>query len=31
MEKMMPDILAYIAEHPRWRLSLQTHKWIHIP
>ncbi|MEM8897368.1 MAG: 7-carboxy-7-deazaguanine synthase QueE [Bacteroidota bacterium] len=31
MEKMMPAILAYIAEHPRWRLSLQTHKWIQIP
>lgn len=24
-------ILDYISENPIWRLSLQTHKWIHIP
>jgi 7-carboxy-7-deazaguanine synthase len=24
-------ILAYIKEHPEWRLSLQTHKWLGIP
>lgn len=24
-------ILDYIKDHPRWRLSLQTHKWIDIP
>ncbi len=22
--------LAYCLEHPRWRLSLQTHKWLEI-
>jgi 7-carboxy-7-deazaguanine synthase len=21
----------YCMEHPRWRLSVQTHKWIGIP
>ncbi|MEM9935843.1 MAG: 7-carboxy-7-deazaguanine synthase QueE [Bacteroidota bacterium] len=31
MDKMMPLILTYILENPRWSLSLQTHKWIHIP
>ena len=25
------DIIAYIKEHPQWRLSLQTHKLIDIP
>lgn len=24
-------ILDYISEHPQWKLSLQTHKWIQIP
>ncbi|MEL6673608.1 MAG: 7-carboxy-7-deazaguanine synthase QueE [Bacteroidota bacterium] len=24
-------IVAYAKAHPRWRLSLQTHKWIEIP
>ena len=25
------DVVAYILAHPEWRLSLQTHKYIHIP
>lgn len=25
------DVVAYILRHPEWRLSLQTHKYIHIP
>lgn len=25
------EILEYIRYHPRWRLSLQTHKWIEVP
>ena len=25
------DVIAYIKEHPQWRLSLQTHKLIDIP
>lgn len=24
------DVVAYILTHPEWRLSLQTHKYIHI-
>lgn len=24
-------IIDYIKEHPQWRLSLQTHKWIGVP
>lgn len=31
MEKMTPLILDYVKEFPKWRLSLQTHKWIDIP
>jgi organic radical activating enzyme len=30
-EKMMPLIIAYIKENPRWELSLQIHKYIHVP
>jgi organic radical activating enzyme len=30
-EKMMPLILDYIKEHPKWKLSLQTHKYLGIP
>lgn len=29
--EMTPLILDYIKKHPRWRLSLQTHKYIGIP
>ena len=25
------EVIAYIKAHPQWRLSLQTHKLIHIP
>lgn len=25
------EVIDYIKEHPQWRLSLQTHKLIHIP
>ena len=25
------ETVAYILNHPEWRLSLQTHKYIHIP
>ena len=25
------EVVEYIKRHPRWRLSLQTHKLIHIP
>ena len=25
------EVVQYILSHPEWRLSLQTHKFIHIP
>ncbi len=28
---MMPEIVRYIKEHPKWRISLQSHKYMHIP
>lgn len=30
-EQVAPLIIEYIRQHPRWQLSLQTHKYIHIP
>jgi len=30
-ERMMPLIVAYIKQHPQWRMSLQTHKYLNIP
>ncbi len=30
-DKMLPLIIDYIKENPKWRLSLQTHKYIDIP
>lgn len=30
-EAMTPLIIDYIKQHPRWQLSLQTHKYINIP
>ncbi len=30
-EKMMPLIVDYVLKHPRWNISLQTHKIIGIP
>jgi len=31
MPEMTQRILNYIQENPKWRLNLQTHKWIDIP
>ncbi len=28
---MMPKIIEYILEHPKWQISLQSHKYMHIP
>jgi organic radical activating enzyme len=28
---MMPEIIRYIQAHPEWRISLQSHKYMHIP
>ena len=30
-DAMTPLIIEYIQQHPRWQLSLQTHKYINIP
>lgn len=30
-DKILPEIIAYIQQHPKWRLSLQAHKYINIP
>lgn len=30
-DKMLPFLVRYITEHPEWRLSVQTHKYIKIP
>lgn len=30
-EKMMPLIVDFILKNPRWRVSLQTHKYLDIP
>jgi len=30
-EKMIPKIVDYVMNHPQWEVSLQTHKYLHIP
>ena len=30
-EAMMPAIVEYAKAHPRWNISIQTHKYMHIP
>lgn len=30
-EKMLPQLIDYVKEHPRWRISLQAHKFMQIP
>lgn len=30
-KEAMAETAAYVQEHPFWRLSLQTHKWIGLP
>tara|TARA_B100000925_G_scaffold178466_1_gene134700 strand:+ start:78 stop:680 length:603 start_codon:yes stop_codon:yes gene_type:complete len=30
-DELMPKILTFLQENPRWRLSLQTHKFLNIP
>ncbi len=29
--EMMPLIVEYVKEHPEWNISIQTHKYMHIP
>jgi len=28
---MVPLIVEYVKANPRWRISLQTHKYLNIP
>ena len=30
-EQMLPQIIDYIKDNPRWQISLQTHKFMNIP
>ncbi|WP_029037173.1 7-carboxy-7-deazaguanine synthase QueE [Salinimicrobium xinjiangense] len=30
-EKMMPLIVDYVMDNPKWKVSLQTHKYLNIP
>ena len=30
-EKMTPGIVEYVMQHPQWKISLQTHKYLNIP
>lgn len=30
-EKIIPVIVEYVKSHPRWNISVQTHKFMHIP
>lgn len=31
VETMTPLIVDYVKEHPKWELSMQLHKYIHVP
>jgi len=30
-EKMIPQIVDYVMKNPKWKISLQTHKYLNIP
>lgn len=30
-DKMIPEIVAFVMKNPRWKVSLQTHKYLNIP
>lgn len=30
-DKMMPEIVDYVMKNPKWKVSLQTHKYLNIP
>ena len=30
-EKIMPIIVDYVMRNPKWKVSLQTHKYLNIP
>lgn len=29
--KMTPSIIEYVMQHPKWKISIQTHKYLNIP
>jgi len=29
--RMTPELIDYVKQHPRWQVSLQTHKYLDIP
>lgn len=31
VDQMIPLIVEYVKEHPKWEISLQMHKYMHIP
>ena len=30
-DKMIPEIVDYVMKNPKWKISLQTHKYLDIP
>ncbi|TYB73987.1 7-carboxy-7-deazaguanine synthase QueE [Bizionia saleffrena] len=30
-DKMIPEIVNYVMKYPKWKVSLQTHKYLNIP
>jgi organic radical activating enzyme len=30
-EQLLPAIIEYVKNHPKWKISLQTHKYLEIP
>ena len=30
-EALIPEVVEYVKRHPRWNISVQTHKFMHIP
>ena len=30
-EKVLPLMIDFVKDHPEWRISLQTHKFMQIP
>lgn len=30
-DKVVPEIVDYVMKHPKWKVSLQTHKYLNIP
>lgn len=30
-DKVIPEIVDYVMKHPKWKVSLQTHKYLNIP